>query len=108
MKSWERERQAQLNKFKRKWEKDGGVKELKTIKREALKSTKNISELQIKNWENERLRMLDGITSRHTGTIREPIKRQSIKMGTSVSDKDIHTYERQRQQMVERIRARNG
>ena len=105
IKGWEKQRQEQLNTFKKKWEKDGGAEEPKTIKRETLRSTKGISENQIKGWESERLKMLDGITTKYKGGVREPIKRQTIRMGTSVSDKDLHDYEQERQKMMERIRS---
>jgi len=72
--SWNNERQEMMNNYKTKWEKEGIEKEPKTIKREALKSIKGISESQMKGWETERLEMMEGITNKYKERFNNPIK----------------------------------
>lgn len=103
-KKYEEERQRIMNTYIRQWEKQGGPPESRTTKRENLRSTKMVSEAEIKRFENERQRMLEDAASKYDRVpIREPIKRQSFKMGTAVTEKDIHAYEAERMRMLQKL-----
>lgn len=108
MQTYMKEREQQIESIKKIWERDGTKPREPThvIKRSDLRAPRMISELELKDWEAQRLQMLEQLPRHERPAIREPLKRHAIKMGTSITEKDIQDYELKKQKMMENIRSR--